>query len=43
MLGGRRKREGEGRYGQRGENIEEEIERRGTKGVEGEKRHNLHP
>ena len=43
MLGGRRKREGEGRHGQRGENMEEEREGRGTKGGEREKRHSLHP
>ena len=33
MLGGRRKREGEGRHGQRGEKMEERDKRRG----EGEK------
>ena len=42
MLGGRRKREGEGRHGQRGEKMEEEREVRGTKGGEREKRHSLH-
>ena len=30
MLGGRRKREGEGRHGQRGEKMEEERDGRGT-------------
>ena len=40
MLGGRRKREGEGRHG--GEKMEEEREVRGTKGGEREKRHSLH-
>ena len=40
---GRRKREGEGRHGQRGEKMEEEREGRGTKGGEREKRHSLHP
>ena len=43
MLGGRIKREGEGRHGQRGEKMEEEREGRGTKGGEREKRHSLHP
>ena len=45
MLGGRRKKEGEGegRHGQGGEKTEEEREGRGTKGGEREKRHNLHP
>ena len=43
MLVGWRKREGEGRHGQRGEKMEEEREGRGKKGGEREKRHNLHP
>ena len=43
MLGGRRKREGEGKHGQRGEKMDEEREGRGTKGGEREKRHSLHP
>ena len=37
MLGGRRKREEEGRHGQRGENMEEEREGKGTKGGERDK------
>ena len=41
--GGRRKREGEGRHGQRGEKMEEEREGRGTKGGERAKGHSLHP
>ena len=43
MLGGQRKREGEGRHGQWGIKIEEEREGRGTKVGEREKKHNLHP
>ena len=38
MLGGWRKSEGEGRHGQRGENMEEEREGRGTKGGERERK-----
>ena len=38
MLGGRRKREGDGRREQRGEKMEEERKGRGTKGGEREKR-----
>ena len=38
MLGGRRKREGEGRHGQRGEKMEEEREEEGHK--EGRERKN---
>ena len=40
---GRRKREGEGRHGLRGEKMEEEREGRGTKEGEREKRLSLHP